>query len=522
MTSLTGQDIQEVGEALGPDYCGTTPKKGSKMVENRHLAKSISDQSFGAPVATLCSGWNLQHTYRTLPKKFHVDVLGTFAVPNATTVIFNSKLAIHLGLEEMIDPDFLCRKKIPANASPLAMAYAGHQFGHLNMLGDGRACLLGEQMAPNGNLYDVHLKGSGPTEFSRRGDGLATLGPMLREYIISEAMAALGIETTRSLAVISTGERVWRGEHLPGAVLCRIAKSHIRVGTFIYAATLRDKASLRALADYTIARHFPELTAGDYLGLLQQVIQRQAKLLSDWMTVGFVHGVMNTDNMSICGESIDFGPCAFMDHYDENTVFSSIDEHGRYAYGNQPRIAHWNLTRFAEALLPILDNNEDRAEELAMHELSTFPALYDTFSLDRWRTKLGISKNFDQPREVVASLFAVMKDESLDFTNTFRALCDPEFSQRIKQNWPPAMLQWLNQWRDIVRPDSTTKAANPCYIPRNHLVEEALKSAIQGDQKLFLEMLVLLKTPFDLKENDARYHMPALPHEKVEATFCGT
>jgi serine/tyrosine/threonine adenylyltransferase len=467
-------------------------------------------------------GWNLQHTYRALPKKFHADVPGIFAVSQATTVIFNLELAGQLGLDELIDPDFLCRKKIPPTANPLAMAYAGHQFGHLNMLGDGRACLLGEQVAPNGERYDVHLKGSGPTEFSRRGDGLATLGPMLREYLISEAMAALGVETTRSLAVISTGERVWRGEHLPGAVLCRIAKSHIRVGTFIYGAALRDDNCLRALADYTLSRHFPELAAGDYLGLLRSVIQRQAKLLSEWMTVGFVHGVMNTDNMSVCGESIDFGPCAFMDQYDETTVFSSIDEQGRYAYGHQPRIAHWNLTRFAEALLPILDANPERAEELATVEISKFQELYDTFSMDRWRTKLGIAKSFDRPREVVASLFTVMKAESLDFTNTFRALCDPEFAQRIKLIWPPEMLRWLDQWREVVRPDPSTRSANPCYIPRNHLVEEALNSAVQGDQKPFLNLLYLLKTPFDLKENDVRYHQPALPHEKIAATFCGT
>src|SRR5688572_26219121 len=384
------------------------------------------------------AGWRLEHTYADLPHLFWTPAAPT-AVREPRLVAFNRPLATMLGLDRraLESPEgaaILSGNALPEGARPIAQAYAGHQFGHITGLGDGRAILLGEQIAPSGDRFDIQLKGAGQTRFSRRGDGRAALGPMLREYIISEVMHALGIPTTRSLAVVTTGEPVYREDVLPGAVLTRVAASHIRVGTMEWAALQRDDTSVRALADYTLARHYPELadasifadTAADtpnrYVALFDAIIARQASLIARWQLVGFIHGVMNTDNMALSGETIDYGPCAFMDAYDPATVFSSIDHGGRYAYGNQPPIAQWNLARLAESMLPLFDANQDRAVERATEALDRFPDLFAQHRLDGMRAKLGLFTREDDDEALVNDLLAWMRRQSADFTNTFRSL----------------------------------------------------------------------------------------------------
>ena len=371
-------------------------------------------------------GWNFDNSYARLPKTFFT-LQNPTPVSSPKLVIFNESLATSLGLngsalqrEDGIG--ILAGNIIPQGATPLAQAYAGHQFGHFNMLGDGRAVLLGEQINPQGERVDIQLKGSGRTPYSRGGDGRAALGPMLREYIISEAMHALGIPTSRSLAVVSTGESVIRETNLPGAILTRVAASHIRVGTFQYAATWGKDGELQALADYTIKRHFPDIEEDEnrYLSLLQEVIKRQAELIAKWQLVGFIHGVMNTDNMAISGESIDFGPCAFMDTYDPETVFSSIDREGRYAYGNQPYMAGWNLARFAESLLPLLHENQEQAIEIAEDAISNFAELYQSNWLAGMRAKLGIFNEETEDQPLIEDLLNMMQQYRADYTNTFR------------------------------------------------------------------------------------------------------
>jgi serine/tyrosine/threonine adenylyltransferase len=377
--------------------------------------------------ATTETGWNFDNSYASLPKSFFT-ILNPVAVRSPKLIILNHNLAASLGLnvQSLQSSDgvaVLAGNRIPEGALPLAQAYAGHQFGHFTMLGDGRALLIGEQITPLGERFDIQLKGSGQTPYSRRGDGRAALGPMLREYIISEAMHALGIATTRSLAVVTTGESVIRETNLPGAILTRVAASHLRVGTFQYVAKWGKVEELRILADYTIKRHLSGVDAGSpYLSLLQEVIRRQAALIAKWQLVGFIHGVMNTDNMAISGETIDYGPCAFMDDYDPATVFSSIDLQGRYAYGNQPHIAVWNLARFAETLLPLLHINQEQAVKLAQDALSEFTGLFHDNWLSGMRAKLGIFNEEKQDEALVEGLLGMMKKYRADYTNTFRVL----------------------------------------------------------------------------------------------------
>ena len=393
-------------------------------------------------------GWNFDNSYARLPKTFFT-LQNPTPVISPKLVIFNESLATSLGLNGGVlqredGIGILAGNIVPQGATPLAQAYAGHQFGHFNMLGDGRAVLLGEQINPKGERVDIQLKGSGRTPYSRGGDGRAALGPMLREYIISEAMHALGIPTSRSLAVVSTGESVIRETNLPGAILTRVAASHIRVGTFQYAATWGKDGELQALADYTIKRHFPEVKEDEnrYVALLKEVIKRQAELIAKWQLVGFIHGVMNTDNMAISGESIDFGPCAFMDTYDPETVFSSIDRNGRYAYGNQPYMAGWNLARFAESLLSLLHEKQEQAIKIAEDAISNFYELYQTYWLAGMRAKLGIFNEEAEDQSLAEELLKIMQQYRADYTNTFRALTFKKYDDLALFGYPE-FKQWL-------------------------------------------------------------------------------
>jgi uncharacterized protein YdiU (UPF0061 family) len=476
------------------------------------------------------AGWRLDDSYARLPQPFHVRVEPT-PVPEARMVVFNDPLAEALGLEPARlrgEAAVFAGNALPPGSQPLAQAYAGHQFGHFTMLGDGRALLLGEQLSPQGQRFDVQLKGSGPTPFSRRGDGRAALGPMLREYIISEAMHALGIPTTRSLAVATTGEAVYREEILPGAVLTRIAASHIRVGTFEYAAAIDDPAALRALADYTMQRHYPELTeaASPHLEFLKAVIERQAALIAQWQGVGFIHGVMNTDNMAISAETIDYGPCAFMDSYHPATVFSSIDRHGRYAYGQQPHIAQWNLARFAETLLPLVHEDEKKAVELATEAIESFAERFKTHWLTRMRAKLGLMNEENEDDLLITTLLDWMRETKADFTNTFRDLSG---ASSAAVSCDPAFAEWHQRWQSRLsrQPQPLDEARahmrwrNPAFIPRNHKVEEALTAAVQGgDLNPMHRLLEVLARPYDHSRDDPEYAMPSAT--VGYQTFCGT
>ena len=397
-------------------------------------------------------GWQFDNTYARLPAMFFAPAEpATFRAPRLA--ILNQRLAEELGLDfgAAAPPAvaaLFAGQDLPRGSQPIAQAYAGHQFGGFTMLGDGRAVLLGEHRTPSGQLVDVQLKGAGPTRFSRGGDGYAALGPMLREYIISEAMSALGIPTTRSLAVVATGEKVYRAAALPGAILTRVAASHIRVGTFQYLAARQDEADLRALADYTIERHYSQLAEAPdrYLQFFRAVLDRQAALIARWQLAGFIHGVMNTDNMAVSGETIDYGPCAFMNAYHPDTVFSSIDRGGRYAYGNQPPIAHWNLARFAETLLPLIDADPQQAVARATEVLGEFPALSEQYWLSGMRQKLGLVRAEASDQELIQSLLAWMEKSRADFTNTFRALSSEELpAEEPFQN--PDFLDWHARWQ---------------------------------------------------------------------------
>jgi uncharacterized protein YdiU (UPF0061 family) len=421
--------------------------------------------------------------------------------------------------------------RLPPGAVPIAQAYAGHQFGHFTTLGDGRAILLGEQITPRGERFDLQLKGSGPTPYSRRGDGRAALGPMLREYLISEAMHGLGIPTTRSLAVAATGETVYRETALPGAVLTRVAASHIRVGTFQWAAAAGDEAVVRALVDYTIERHYPDLAqaADPVPALLEAVIERQAALISQWMLVGFVHGVMNTDNMAVSGETIDYGPCAFLDTYDPATVFSSIDARGRYAYGNQPAIAQWNLSRFAETLLPLLHAEEEKAVAMATAALGRFAARYQHHWLAGMRRKLGLLTEETGDQGLVESLLAWMQKVKADFTNTFAELRTELEADDVRRT-DGEFVAWHERWRSRLARQSQTleqveavrRAHNPAFIPRNHLVEAALAAAGQNDLSSMEQLLDVLARPYDHARQAPEYRMPAPEGGACYQTFCGT
>lgn len=477
-----------------------------------------------------------QHSYAGLPSGFYAAVKPT-AVANPQLVVFNRPLAEDLGLDpEAVERDaavMLSGNQLPEDASPIAMAYAGHQFGaFVPRLGDGRAILIGELRGRDGVLRDVQLKGSGLTPFSRNGDGRAVLGPMLREYIISEAMHALGIPTTRSLAVVTTGERVYREEILPGAILTRVAASHVRVGTFQYFAARGDQEGLRALLEYVIARHYPAAREADSpaLAILKEVTQRQAALIAKWMLVGFIHGVMNTDNMAISGETIDYGPCAFMDEYDPKTVFSSIDHNGRYAYANQPTIAQWNLARFAETLLPLIHANTETAVALATEVLESFMDTFDSLFLAGMRRKLGLSTALDADAKLVRDLLANMQRSHADFTLTFRKLAlvaqDPAEESRLRESFSADcdIEAWLRSWRERLAQDPGTHGpASPAFIPRNHRVEAALKAAESGDFAPFRKLLAIVQRPYDDQpDNASEYGQPAQPSERVLKTFCGT
>jgi uncharacterized protein YdiU (UPF0061 family) len=476
------------------------------------------------------AGWRLEHTYTELPQLFYSDAQAT-PVLQPRIAVLNKPLATMLGLDpEVLDsPEgarILAGNALPHGARPIAQGYAGHQFGHFTPLGDGRAILLGEQRTPSGDRRDIQLKGPGPTRYSRRGDGRAALGPMLREYIVSEAMHALGIPTTRSLAVVTTGEPVYRETVLEGAVLTRVAASHIRVGTMQWAAAHKDEQALRALADYTRARHYPEIPAGpsSHLALFEAIVERQARLIARWQLVGFIHGVMNTDNMALSGETIDYGPCAFMDAYDPETVFSSIDHAGRYAYGNQPPIAQWNLTRLAEAMLPLFDANVDRAIEAATAALDRFPDLFEQYWLDGMRSKLGLMTQEPGDKALVDDLLAWMKRHSADFTNTFRMLtagaaeADAEFGE-----WHRRLeARRSRQPHQAAEVKAMMRRHNPAFIPRNHLVEEALEAAASArDFSVMERLLEVLAAPYDHERDLPKFSTPG-KDDRSYRTFCGT
>jgi uncharacterized protein YdiU (UPF0061 family) len=471
----------------------------------------------------------LKLSYTSLPAVFHSS-LTPQPVRAPVLKVLNTALAQSLGLDPaaLAAPDnvsLLAGNAFLPNQAAIAQAYAGHQFGGFAILGDGRALLLGELDTPEGQVVDIQLKGSGPTPYARRGDGRAALGPMLREYLISEAMHGLRIPTTRSLAVVATGEPVFREGVQPGAVLTRVAASHIRVGTFEFAAT-QGAVELRALADYAIDRHYPQArsVSNPYLAFLKAVIDRQAALIARWMQVGFVHGVMNTDNMSIAGETIDYGPCAFMDRYDPSTVFSSIDRQGRYAYGNQPRIAQWNLSRLAEALLPILNEDEATSLELAQSAIGDFPGLYQQY----WHTalcqKIGITNPDRNAVRLGGELLDLMWEAQADFTNTFRQLTTGTLNDERYSDW-------LTRWHAIVdaQPGGLAQAqqimqqANPVIIPRNHLVQEALDTAEEkGSFTRFEQLVAALQNPYDPALADTIYAKAPAASAAPYVTYCGT
>jgi uncharacterized protein YdiU (UPF0061 family) len=484
------------------------------------------------------------NSYARLPPHFFARLAPTPA-PKPHLIRFNDALASELGINAHgLDADELAAvfagNVAPEGAEPIAMAYAAHQFGNfVPQLGDGRAILLGEVLDRNGERRDVQLKGAGRTPFSRRGDGRAALGPVLREYIVSEAMHALGIPTTRALAAVSTGEPVYRDRPLPGAVLTRVASSHIRVGTFQYFAARGDLEALERLSDYVIDRHFPALrqTERPRLSLLQAVVERQAFLIARWMQVGFIHGVMNTDNTALSGETIDFGPCAFLDTYDPATSFSAIDAFGRYAYANQPTIAQWNLARFAETLLPLLDPDPARAVELANSAVSGFASRYQEHWLGGMRVKLGLSGNDVGDLDLVHDLPKAMHENAADFTLTFRRLCAAAADERADANLrvlfanPGAYDIWAARWRSRTVTDErepsaraeAMRAVNPAFIPRNHLVEQALNAAIDdADFSPFADLMTVLSRPYADQPAFAEYANPPPADERVFRTFCGT
>ncbi len=484
------------------------------------------------------------NSYARLPDRFYARLAAT-PVSAPRLVRLNEKLAVDLNLDPaaLAEPEgvaVLAGNRVPERGDPLAMAYAGHQFGtFVPQLGDGRAILLGEVIAQDGVRRDIQLKGSGRTPFSRSGDGRATLGPVLREYIVSEAMAALGVPTTRALAAVTTGETVLRDRPLPGAVLTRVALSHIRIGTFQFFAARGDVDATRSLADYVIARHYPEAAraAKPYRALLDLVIARQADLVAKWLLIGFIHGVMNTDNMSIAGETIDYGPCAFMDTYHPETVYSSIDRMGRYAYGNQARIAQWNLARLAETLLPLLAEDINAAVEEAEAAIAAFVPRFEAAFTDGFRRKLGLVR--PQPGDILIAkdLLERMASNEADFTLTFRGLCDAAAEgtkdEKVRSlfNDPGSFDEWAIRWRQRLADEggdpgerrAVMRLANPAFIPRNHRVEEAIAAAQDhGDFKPFERLLTVLSSPYEDQPAFARYADPPRPEQVVHQTFCGT
>ncbi len=481
-------------------------------------------------------GWHFDNTYARLPDAFFARVLPA-PVRAPGVVVVNHGLADAMGLRTRgVDDATLAAvfagQVLPAGADPIAQAYAGHQFGGFTVLGDGRAILLGEQRTPDGRLLDVQFKGSGPTPYSRRGDGRAALGPMLREYVISEAMHALGIPTTRALAVVTTGEPVYRERVLRGAVLTRVAASHVRVGTFEYFAAHRNVDGLRTLVAYVVDRHDPSLTGREdaALALLDAVTTRQAALVARWMGVGFVHGVMNTDNMAVSGETIDYGPCAFLDRYHPDTVFSSIDQMGRYAYAQQPGIAQWNLARFAEALLPLLAPEREAAIDLAKGVVHDFPARFERAWMHEMRRKLGLADARDTDGALVAGLLGWMEQEGADLTNTFRSLSADGDVSEGPSGASAARAAWSSDWAARVAAEGSTiavarermRAVNPVVIPRNHQVEAALAGAERDDLAPLTALLASVQRPFEDGPWHDGFREAGAEGDEPYRTFCGT
>jgi uncharacterized protein YdiU (UPF0061 family) len=468
-------------------------------------------------ISTEMTRFVFDNSYARLPERFFAVVPPT-PVAEPALLRFNQELALELGIDPGPDAArIFAGNLLPIGAEPIAMAYAGHQFGQfVPQLGDGRAILLGEVIDRNGRRRDIQLKGSGITPFSRRGDGRAALGPMLREYIIGEAMTGLGIPSSRALAVVTTGEPVFRETTLPGAVLTRVAASHLRVGTFQFFAARRDVEAVKLLADYCIKRHYPD--ADSYPAFFAQVVRAQADLLAKWLLVGFIHGVMNTDNMSISGETFDYGPCAFMDAYHPDRVFSSIDQHGRYAYAQQPRIAQWNLARLAECLLPLFAEEDAKAVAIAEESLDVFAGAFETAFTDGLRRKIGLATAKDGDLALTQELLNLMAAYQADFTLTFRRLAEGREAELA------GFEEWLARWRQRRESEEESRAimlrANPAMIARNHLVEEALASAAQGDLAPFDALIAALADPFAAR--DDRYTEPPPAGGEPYVTFCGT
>ena len=477
------------------------------------------------------SGWNLQSSYTQISDKLFSE-LKPDAVTNPSTVIVNNELAEKLGLnlkgisEEDLS-NLFSGNSLPHGSKPFAQAYAGHQFGQFTILGDGRAHIVGEQVTPEGEIFDIQYKGSGRTPYSRGGDGKAALGPMLREYLISEAMYYLGIPTTRSLAVVETGEKVYREVPLKGSILTRVASSHIRIGTFQFLAAHKDYEGMKSLLDFSIKRHFSNLKFSENLAIefIKAVMQKQINLIVEWMRVGFIHGVMNTDNSTISGETIDYGPCAFMDHYDANTVFSSIDTQGRYSFANQPSIIQWNLVRLAECLLPLIDKDEKRSIEIAQNLINTFSSLFKDKWLQMMKKKLGIKDQSEDDEELINNLIKWMQQKKPDFTNTFCNLMnydhadDEEFEDDEFNNWK-------REWKKRVESKEYLDvmiSCNPTLIPRNYLVEEALSEAeTDGKFDKFNELNEIISSPYQLKKVNIKYLETPSKTNIPYKTFCGT
>ena len=480
-------------------------------------------------------GWNFDNTYSKLPESF-ISKISPIPVKSPELTIFNYNLAEKLGLNfSSIEKNDLSKlfsgNLLPEGSKSIAQAYAGHQFGHFTMLGDGRAVLMGEHVSKNNERFDIQFKGSGQTPFSRNGDGRAALGPMLREYIISEAMHSLNVPTTRSLAVVKTGEDVVRENILQGAILTRVASSHLRVGTFQYVAMRNNESELRTLVDYTINRHYPNIkkSKNKAIDLLKILIELQIDLVVNWMRVGFIHGVMNTDNMSISGETIDYGPCAFMDTYDPQTVFSSIDELGRYAYFNQPSITKWNLARFAECLISLIDPKKEKAIEIATETINSFDKSYETKWINMMRDKLGLFGQDQKDQVLIIDLLTWMHKNKADYTNTFCFLMDENFQHNKIYN-DENFLTWKERWKERLKLNNNTpekylslmKSVNPLVIPRNHKVEEVLESANNNDLSPLKKLIKVLEKPYEKTKENIDYQSPAPASDKKYKTFCGT
>ena len=476
-------------------------------------------------------GWNLQNSYTQISDKLFSE-LKPDAVTNPSTVIVNNELAEKLGLnlkgisEEDLS-NLFSGNSLPHGSKPFAQAYAGHQFGQFTILGDGRAHIVGEQVTPDGEIFDIQYKGSGRTPYSRGGDGKAALGPMLREYLISEAMYYLGIPTTRSLAVVETGEKVYREVPLKGSILTRVASSHIRIGTFQFLAAHKDYEGMKSLLDFSIKRHFSNLKFSENLAIefIKAVMQKQINLIVEWMRVGFIHGVMNTDNSTISGETIDYGPCAFMDHYDANTVFSSIDTQGRYSFANQPSIIQWNLVRLAECLLPLIDKDEKRSIEIAQNLINTFSSLFKDKWLQMMKKKLGIKDQSEDDEELINNLIKWMQQKKPDFTNTFCNLMNYDHADD-KEFEDDEFNNWKREWKKRVESKEyldVMMSCNPILIPRNYLVEEALSEAeTDGKFDKFNELNEIISSPYQLKKVNIKYLETPSKTNIPYKTFCGT